>query len=119
MIPQHLLPLTVTWQQPGVDEDEYGNLLADWSDAARTDNDIAAYIEQRATTELVDGRDVTVTRLLFVTNELGVQATHRIVWEGTPYEVDGDAFVFQTPAGPHHLEASLLLVDGVNPEGGS
>jgi hypothetical protein len=112
MIPLRALPLRVTWQQPGETIDEYNNIVSDWSDAARTDtDDVPAYIEQRTTTELVNGRDTTVTRLLFITNELGINATDRIVWNGDTYEVDGDPAVLQTPDGPHHLEAALLIVD--------
>jgi len=115
MIPDRLLPLEVVWQQPGTTTDEYNNQVLDWT--SPTSNTIRAYIEQQSTNEIVDGRDLTSTRLLFVTNELGVESTHRIVWDGVVYAVDGDAFVYQTPNGPHHLEASLLLVDAVNPQG--
>lgn len=110
MIPARLLPLTVTWQQPTTTTDGYGNTVDDWT--TPTSEDIAAYIEQRTTTENRDGRDVTVTRLLFITNELGVRATHRIIWDGRTYEIDGDCAVFHTPAGPHHSEATLLIVEG-------
>ncbi len=109
MIPAHLLPLTVTWQQPGTTTDGYGNEIDDWSDGVRTDTEIAAYIEQRSTSETRDGTTRT-TGLLFVTNELDVRATHRVVWDVNTFEIDGDCGVFHTPTGPHHLEASLLRV---------
>lgn len=117
MIADHLLPLRVTWQQPGETIDEYNNIVADWSDAARTDHDeLPCYIEQRSTTELVNGRDTTVTKLLFITNELGLTASDRIVWGDNIYEIDGDPAVYYTPAGAHHLEATLLIVDRVPSE---
>lgn len=120
MISDRLLPLRVSWQQPGETTDEYNNPVPDWSDAGRTDHDhVPVYIEQRMTNELVNGRDSTVTRLLLVTNEFGMTASDRIVWAGNTYEIDGDPATFYTPAGAHHLEATLLIVDRAPAEVGS
>lgn len=116
-IAEHLLSQTVTWQQPGETTDEYNNILPDWEDP--DDSEIAAYIEQVSTTEIVDGRDSTVTRMRLFTNELGIHATDRIVWGDDVYEVDGDCAVFHTPAGPHHLEATLRIVDRAAAQTGS
>lgn len=111
MIPEGLLPLTVTWQQPGQGSDDYGDTIPDW--AGPTETVLRAMVEQRTATEPPgDGRDATVTGLVMFTNELGVSADDRIVWDGTTYEVDGDPWVVQSPAGPHHIEAQLKLVEG-------
>lgn len=108
-IAPHLLSHTVAWQKPGVTRDEYNNVIPDWSDP--DEQLIPAYIEQTNSTELVDGRNTTITHLRMFTNELRIEATDRIVWDGNIYEVDGDCAVFHTPAGPHHLEGTLLIVD--------
>lgn len=112
MIPTRLLPISVTWQQPGETVDGYNNPVDDWSDDARTDTTIDVYLEQQSTSEQLDGRDTTVTRLRLFANELGIQAGHRILRDGLLYTVDGDCAVFNTPAGPHHLECGLKRVTG-------
>lgn len=110
MIPARLLPIAVTWVQPAATEDAYGNPMPDWGEDA-TRNDLQAWIEQQDTREVRDGRDQLVSTWLFITNELGVGGQDRIEWADRTFEVDGEPAVMHTPAGPHHLEARLLLVE--------
>jgi hypothetical protein len=113
MIDSRLLPLTVTWQQPGIAAGDYGgDEQDDWSDGARTDTTISAYIEQRDTLELVTGRATVVSRLVLICNELDLAAEDRIVSSGKTYAIDGDPAVLLTPNGPHHTESTLKLVTG-------
>lgn len=110
MIPPYLLPLTVTWIEPGTTTDRYGNTIPAWD--AGTDTEIAAWIEQQQRIEDRDGRDTLVSGWLLVTNELDITAGARIVWDGRTYEVDGEPAKPMTPAGVHHLEVRLQLVEG-------
>jgi hypothetical protein len=113
MIDSRLLPLTVTWQQPGIASGDYGgDEQDDWSDGARTDSTISAYIEQRDTLELVTGRATVVSRLVLIANELALSARDRIVWGDDIYMIDGTPAILQTPSGPHHSESVLKLVTG-------
>lgn len=111
-IPGHLLPITVSWIRPGTTSDADGNTVDDWSDDAVTAADLQVMIEQRRAIEQLDGRDATVTTLVLFTNELGVEAIDRFVWDDHTYEADGDPWVVYSPGGPHHVEVQLSLVVG-------
>lgn len=113
-IPQRLLSIKATWQQPGTADGDYGgDEQPDWSDDARTDHEnIDVYVEQRDTTELVDGRTTVVSRLVLIANETGFAAADRIVIGDTTYEIDGAPAVFTAPTGPQHSESTLKLVTG-------
>lgn len=112
MIPPRLVPLEVDWIQPASTTNSYGDTVTDWSEDAVTSTTINVMIEQKTSTEQRDGRDVTVTTLALFTNELAVDAAHRIVWDGRTYEIEGEPAVIQTPRGPHHLEATIRIVEG-------
>lgn len=114
MIPAHLLPLQVEWAEPGDTTDSKNNTVDDWTVPDAGWPTIAAYIEQQVqnVAELRDGRDTLVSTWLFITNELGVTARARIIWDGRTFELDGEPWKPITPAGPHHLEARLRLVEG-------
>ncbi len=110
MIPDHLLPITVTWLHPGRTTDGYGNAVDDWADP--TSSSLQVMIEQRRADEELDGRTATITTLVMFTNELGIAAADRFDWAGVIYETDGDPWVVYTPAGPHHAEVALKRVEG-------
>lgn len=109
-IPVHLLPITVTWVQPGTTTDGYGNTVTDYAGA--TTGPLQVMIEQRQAVEQLDNRDVTITSLVLFTNELAVRAVDRFVWSGVTYEADGDPWVVYSPAGPHHAEIRIQRVEG-------
>lgn len=111
-IPERLLPITVSWTRPGTTTDAYGNTIRDWSDGAVASSDLPVMIEQRRAIEQLDGRDATVTTLVLFTNELGVEAVDRFVWDGRTYEADGDPWVVYSPGGPHHSEVAIVRVEG-------
>lgn len=112
-IPERLLPITVSWIHPGTTTDGYGNSVPDWSEgAATTTSSLPVMIEQRRAVEELDGRDATVTTLVLFTNELGIEAVDRFVWDGRTYEADGDPWVVYSPGGPHHAEIAIVRVEG-------
>jgi hypothetical protein len=111
-IPERLLPITVSWIRPGTTTDSYGNTTRDWSDGAATTSPLQVMIEQRRAIEQLDGRDATITTLVLFTNELGVEAIDRFVWDGRTYEADGDPWIVYSPAGPHHSEVAIVRVEG-------
>lgn len=111
-IPARLLPVEVDWIRPASTTDSYGNTVDDWDEEATTTSQLQVWVDHRRTVEQRDGRDVTVTTLLLITNELGVAAIDRFAWGDHTYEVDGEPAVVYTPAGPHHVEAALRLVVG-------
>lgn len=113
MIPDRRLIHRVTWITPGEKEDRYHNDADDWSEDAVTKvENMPAFIDQQSTIETVDGRDVAVTKLVMMTNELGIAKRHRIVWDDRTYFVDGDPAIAWTSEGAHHLESRLERVEG-------
>ena len=112
MIPERLLPLTVTVVRPALGQDRYGNTTPDYGPAAAR-TPIRAWIQQAGATEpLADGRDPAVSSWLLITNHLDIAARDRIEHDGHLLEVDGLPAPVHTPAGVHHLEARLKSVEG-------
>lgn len=114
MIPARLLPHTVTVVRPAATTDSHGNTVLDYGTGA-TRTQIAAWMQQDHRSEpLADGRDPLVQRWLLITNENDIQGRDRIEWDETPatFEVDGPAYPVHTPAGVHHTEATLRVVEG-------
>lgn len=114
MVPEHLLPHTVTVVRPAVSTDAYGSEVYDYGPAA-TRTSVAAWMQQDSRREpLSDGRDPLVQRWLLVTNHQDVRGRDRVEWSETPavFEVDGPPEPAYTPTGYHHEEASLRVVAG-------
>lgn len=111
MIPAHLLTQTVTWQKPGTTTDTRGDEALSW--ASPTTSTITAWIERQGATETDDeARNVRVTTANLITNETGIGAQDRIVWEGQTWTVEGKPRIVPTPLGNHHLEVGIQLVEG-------
>jgi hypothetical protein len=112
MIPERLLPITVTKIRPAQTTDRYGNTVYDYV-AAATRTPMKAWIDQSGASEdTPDGRDVIDGSWKLITNDTDVDAADRIEWAGAVYELDGPAWPVYTPAGLHHLEARLQRVEG-------
>ena len=112
MIPERLLPLTVTLIRPTTSPDRYGSTIPDYGPAAAR-TPIRAWVEQTSASEpLSDGRAPAITAWLLITNHLDIQARDRIEHDGRVFEVDGVPAPVHTPAGVHHLEAHLTSVEG-------
>lgn len=108
MLPPYVVSDAATWTEPGTTTDEYGNTVPGWG----AGTEIRVWIEEAATGEQRDGRDTITSRWLMLTNELGITARARITYQDRTFEIDGAPSILQTTSGPHHLEATLLLVEG-------
>lgn len=110
-IPAALLPYVVTIVKAGEKTDRYGNTVKDWATATRTDT--RAWIEQRSRNEDTDDRDqLTSTWLLVVPLGNDLDGLDRVEYNGDTFEVVGPPDVVHTPAGPHHIEATLRWLVG-------
>lgn len=110
MIPEHLLPITVTWIRPGTTTNDYGDTIPDYANP--TTSSLPVMIEQRRAVEEGGSRDATITTLVLFTNELGIDALDRFVWAAATFEVDGEPWVVYSPGGPHHTEVTIKRVEG-------
>jgi hypothetical protein len=106
MIPDRLLPETLTWQQPGTTADRYGNESLDWT--APVSTAIRGRLSQVSARD-VDGQTgpAATGQWKLLTNELGIGSSHRIVRGSDVFEVDGPPNIVFGAAGAHHLEAVL------------
>jgi hypothetical protein len=117
MVPDHMLPHTVTVVDPAEDTDDYGNTTYDYGVAA-TRTDVRAWLQQDQRSEqLRDGRDPTGEVWLMVTNHESIRSVARIEWSGHPagavtFKVDGRPEPAYTPSGFHHTEAQLSITNG-------
>lgn len=116
-VPDRLLPHQVVVVRPVTGPDTYGNTTHDYGPAA-TRITVEAWLQQDQRTEAhEDGRDPLDQRWLLVTNHTDIDGRDRIEWAGHPggtatFEVDGPPEPTYTPAGFHHLEATLHRVEG-------
>lgn len=113
MIPDRLLPLTVTKVRPASTTDRYGDVVLDYG-AAATRTAIKAWIDQAGLVreQPSDGRNPIEGGWKLITNHQDLDADDRIEWDGKPFDMDGPAWPVHTPAGLHHLEANLRRVEG-------
>jgi len=115
-VPAGLLPHTVTRVRPAVTTNPYGDKTYNYG-AAAVRKPMAAWMQQDQRTEpLADGRDPLTQNWLMVTNDPDVAGHDRIEWTApagpTVFEVDGPPAPVYTPAGYHHTESTLRLVEG-------
>lgn len=111
-IPTGLLPHQVTVVRPAVTVDSHGNQVYDYA-AAATRTTVAGWMQQdRREEPRSDGREALEQRWLLVTNHEDVQGRDRLEWSGPTFEVEGPPEPVHTPAGYHHLEATLRAVAG-------
>lgn len=108
----------VTIVTPGVKADRYNEASAetvpDWDNPA---DEVASmgWLVQTSADEILGGRDATVTRWqLFLPADAPISAFNRVIVDAfdSPLEVDGMPNVVSTPAGPHHTEVVLRVVEG-------
>lgn len=111
MVPAHLLSQTVTWQVAGTTTDSRGDTVLSWT--SPTTSTVSAWVERQGASETDDEeRNLRVTTALLITNETGIGARDRIVWDGQTWTVEGKPRIVPTPAGNHHLEATIQLAEG-------
>lgn len=93
--------------------DGYGDQAPDWSAATR--RRVRGWIDQQARQEVRDGaaREAEVSSwIVYLPAGDPITASSRVVYDGATFEVDGQPNRARTPRGPHHVEASLRLVEG-------
>ena len=112
MIPDAMLPQTVTRIRPSTSTDAYGNTVRDYASPASS-LDMTSWVQQDQRDEpLADGRDPLVSDWLLITNETDILGYDRITFDSKTFEVKGDPKPTYTPAGYHHTESTLRLVVG-------
>lgn len=91
--------------------DRYGNAVLDWS--TPTETPTKGWMAQSSSTEDTDRRDAAVsTWTLVLGPDEDVTAADRVAVDGTVYELLGAPNVAWSRRGPHHIEATLRLVEG-------
>ncbi|MFI6496909.1 hypothetical protein [Nonomuraea typhae] len=112
MIPDRLLPLTLTLVRPAQRLDRYNDPTFDYGDAA-TRTTFRGWIDQSTANEQTpDSRNTITGTWALITNRAGIDANDHIDWDGAAYELDGPPWPVHTPAGVHHYEAKLRHVEG-------
>jgi head-tail adaptor len=107
MLPERLLPHTVTVQTPGTTTDRYGNTVQDWSDpdtstiTGRFEMLLSDAVKLREETE---GRDSALSVWRFYTND-ALTMYQRLVWDGREFDVDGEVAKVYDANSLHHYEA--------------
>lgn len=109
MLPERLLPHTVTVQTAGTTTDRYGNTIQDWSDPAEvTAKARVELVLTQNPNEVTNGRnDATSTWRIFTNATLTLR--NRIVWDSRTFDVDGEPGPNYDAADLHHYEAILRL----------
>lgn len=104
----------VTIQRPTYTTDDYGNRVADWTtpDATDTTGWLTQLELQTLSGENQDRRDTLKSswRLHLRPTEQ-IDGFDRVVADGRTFEVEGHPLTARTPAGPHHLEVELRLIE--------
>ncbi len=113
MIPDHLLLQTVQRIRPATTTDTYGNQARNYMVPPAASKDMAAWLQQDNRKEPIsEGRDPLEQVWLLITNETDIQGYDRIVFGAQTFEVEGPPAPVYTPAGFHHVEATLRAVAG-------
>jgi hypothetical protein len=111
-VPAHMLPHTVTRIRPSTTT-QYGNALPNYTVPPATSTTMAAWMQQdEREEEFAEGRDPLDQLWLMVTNDSDVLGLDRITWDGRTFEVTGPPAPVYTPAGYHHTESTLRIVQG-------
>lgn len=115
-VPVALLPHSVTRVRPADTTDGYNNTVRDYGVAAtRTAADVWLQQDDRSEPR-AEGRDADVQTWLLIANDSDWVAFDRVEWSGPVgdilFEVDGPPEPVYTPAGLHHIEATLRVVTG-------
>ncbi|GAA2516693.1 phage head completion protein [Winogradskya humida] len=89
--------------------DGYGNQERDWDQAVAVE--YPAGVGPASSTEDVHDQQRTTTRWrVFLPPTADLEATDRVTWDGTTFEVDGDVERWKRRGRLHHVEAVLLKV---------
>lgn len=114
-IPARGLPHLITRVRPATSTDGYGDTTHDYGAGATRTTGIPAWLQQDQRSEKYsDGRTPLEQLWLLMTNERDIAAGDQIEWpaEDLTFTVEGEPEPTYTPAGFHHLEATLRIVAG-------
>jgi len=105
------LPHTVTILRSTVTVDRKGVVQESW--ASPTSRERAAWVQPRGSSEVFEPESTRVrsTHVMFCL-EPDVASSDRVLHAGDTYLVVGNPARHETPAGYHHTEADLLIVEG-------
>lgn len=108
-----MLVHTVSILTPAETTDRRGSTVKDWAEAT-TQAGVAAWMHQRSTVEIRDGREARVTSwAAFLPATATITAMDRIVWDSRTFEVAGDPLPAHGGDGSvHHYEVPLKIVGG-------
>ena len=116
-VPDHLLIHDIVVVEPAETTDTYGDTDYDYGPTA-TRRSIKAWLQQdRRTEPRTEGRDPLDQRWLLVTNDDGLTGRSRFEWADHPagpvvFKLEGPFEPTYSPAGLHHSEATLRILDG-------
>lgn len=106
-----LMVRDITILVPGTRTDAYGDTQLDWTTPVGTLTQ--GWLAQQTSTEVVDGRNTTVSELvLTLPAGTAINARDRVRVDGVVYEIIDEPLAAWTPRGEHHIEAKLRLVTG-------
>lgn len=119
-IPARGLPHSITRVRPATSTNGYGDTIYDYTEAggATRTAGIAAWLQQDQRSETYsDGRTSNEQNWLLLTNESDIETHDQIEWADHPtgaktFTVEGPTEPAYTPAGFHHLEATLRILTG-------
>lgn len=113
MIPDDMLPHTLTVIDPSESTDGYGDTKLTYEVPPASTRDIAAYVQPAGGDETATPeRDAVTWDWTAYTNDLNVTARNRVEWRGRTYRVQGPGQLWETPEEPHHAELRLVAVEG-------
>lgn len=111
-VPDPLLPQTVTIVRPALVPNAHGNVTPDYGEAA-TRTTVQAWMQQDMRQEArSDGREAAIQAWLMVCNHPDVLRGDRVEYGALTLDVEGPPELVYTPAGFHHTEATLRVVNG-------
>jgi hypothetical protein len=106
-----LLVRPTTIVHPGETVDRYGNSIPDWVHPTTTLT--MGWLAQQGGSEDRQRRDAEVSNWsLVLPAEIELSALDRVIIGTTTYELVAPPNEAWTPRGPHHIEATLRLVEG-------
>jgi hypothetical protein len=118
-IPDYLLPHAVTRVRPAVTTDSYNNDVFVYDpDEGALELVMKAWMQQDQRTQMSQeniarqGRYPAEERWLLISNDDDVRWQDRILWDDLTFEVYAEPEKTYSPAGYHHLEATLRIVQG-------
>lgn len=106
---------TITVLRPSTTTDRYGNTVADWDTATRTDVELCALAPRTSPEDLSNGRQgVIIGMTLYAPADADLRPSDRVLARGETFEVDGHPETWRNPytGVDFGIEAALRRVEG-------